>query len=74
MSRYCYSADELHTLARALSAEPNPDRQRLGTHLRKVADAMSEIAKHDEGRGGPEEELEYIERVFSSALFEGFFL
>ena len=70
MQSYRYSSEELHTLARALSTELDPDRQRLGRHLRRVADALSEIAKHDEGRTTAEEEQDRIERVFSSAIFE----
>ena len=71
MQGYRHSADELHVLGRALSQESDPDRQRLGKHIRRVADALSEIAKRDAGHASAEEEHEYIERVFSSAIFEG---
>ena len=69
-SQFRYDADALHILGRALSQESDPDRQRLGKHLRKAADALSEIAKHDAGRATAEEEHDRIERVFSSAQFE----
>ena len=70
MQNYRYSAEELHVLGRALSQETDPDRQRLGKHLRKAADALSEIAEHDAGHSTAEEERDRIERVFSSAQFE----
>lgn len=62
-SPYRYSEVELHQIARRLEAESSPQRQELGRRLRLVADALSEVAKVDEGRGTVKEERECINRA-----------